>query len=107
MLAKFNQIVSTEALDSLFSKSFEVPVVLLKHSSTCGISADIMHQMGSVDGEINIIVIQENRELSNSVAERINHRHQSPQAFVIRDGKAIYHATHYAISPFEIEKKLK
>ena len=60
-----------------------------------------------IDADVNVIVIQEHRDLSNEVAERINHRHQSPQAFVIKDGKAIYHATHYGINPAEIESKLR
>ncbi len=107
MPAKFNQITTEEQLDSLFLDSYERPIALIKHSDTCGISADVMYQLGSLDAEVNVIVIQQNRDLSNSLAVRIAHRHQSPQAFVIRDGKAIYHATHYGISPTAIEKQLK
>lgn len=106
MPARFTRITSGEQLDSLFERSHEQPVALIKHSNSCGISADVLHQLGEIDGEINVIVIQENRDLSNAVAERIGHRHQSPQAFVIVDGKAIYHATHYGIDPKEIAKKL-
>ncbi|MEO7660653.1 MAG: bacillithiol system redox-active protein YtxJ, partial [Pyrinomonadaceae bacterium] len=102
-----NKITTEEQLDSLFQDSYDRPVALIKHSDTCGISSDIMDQLGSVEAEINVIVIQQNRDLSNSVAVRIEHRHQSPQAFVIKDGKAIYHATHYGISPAEIENQLK
>ena len=106
MPAKFTHIVSEEQLDSLFETSFQRSVALLKHSDTCGISADILYQLGEIDGEINVLVIQEHRDLSNSVAKRTGHRHQSPQAFVIKDGKSIYHATHYGINPKEIEKIL-
>ena len=106
MPAKFTYVTSEEQLDSLFETSFQHPVALLKHSDTCGISADILHQLGAIDGEINVIVIQEHRDLSNSLAKRTGHRHQSPQAFVIKDGKSIYHATHYGINPSEIDNKL-
>ena len=106
MSAKFTRITSGAQLDALFAESFVKPVALVKHSNSCGISADVLHKLGEVDGDIAVIVIQENRDLSNSMADRIRHRHQSPQAFVIKDGKAIYHATHYGISPETIQAKL-
>ena len=107
MPARFNQITTEAQLDVLFENSHTHPVALIKHSDTCGISLNVMYDLKEIDADINVIVIQQNRDLSNDVAERINHRHQSPQAFVIKDGKAIYHATHYGIDPAEIESKLR
>ncbi len=107
MAATINQISTLHDLDTLFEESRRHPVALLKHSDTCGISASVMYDIREMDGEINVIVIQQNRDLSNAVAERLGHRHQSPQAFVIKDGKAIYHATHYGIDPTEIERNLR
>jgi len=106
MPAIFTRVTSEDQLEALFERSYERPIALFKHSNSCGISADMLHQLGEVAGDINVIVIQENRDLSNLLAERIGYRHQSPQAFVIRDGESIYHATHYGIDPAEIEKKL-
>ncbi len=107
MPANFIEITSNEQLDALFRDSFAHPVALIKHSNTCGISSNVMYDLKQIDADINVIVIQQHRDLSNDVAERINHRHQSPQAFVIKDGKAIYHATHYGIDPTVIESKLR
>ncbi|MEQ1606891.1 MAG: bacillithiol system redox-active protein YtxJ [Pyrinomonadaceae bacterium] len=107
MPARFNQITSEAQLDALFEDSRSHAVALVKHSDTCGISANVMYDLREIDADINVIVIQQNRDLSNDLAERINHRHQSPQAFVIKDGKAIYHATHYGIDPAAIESKLR
>ena len=106
MPATFTRITSAEELDSLIERSYKHPVVLFKHSNSCGISSDILHQLGEIDGNVNVIVIQENRDISNLAADRTGHRHQSPQAFVLRDGKPIYHATHYGIDPQEISEKL-
>lgn len=107
MLSKFVEITSKEQLDSLFESSYVQPVALLKHSNSCGISADVLYQFEDFDLTLNIIVIQEHRDLSNLTAEMTGHRHQSPQAFVLKDGKAIYHATHYGIDPATIVAKLK
>jgi bacillithiol system protein YtxJ len=66
-----------------------------------------MYDLREIDAEINVVVIQDHRDISNQIAERLDHRHQSPQAFVIKDGKAIYHATHYGIDPQAIEDLLR
>ncbi len=96
-----------EKLDALIAASAERPVFIFKHSDTCGISAHILEQLNEIDGEINILVVQHDRDVSNAVVERLGIRHASPQAFVLKDGKPIYHATHYGIDPDEIAKHLK
>ncbi len=107
MAANFVSVDSLEALDALFEESHLTPVVLFKHSNTCGISADLIEQVGAVNANINVIVVQQHRPISNAIAERTGYRHQSPQAFVIKNGKAIYHATHYGINASDIEAGLK
>lgn len=107
MSAKFVKIGSSGELDELFERSYEEPVVLLKHSNSCGISLDILEQTASVNGVVYYVVVQENRSLSNEISDRTGHRHQSPQAFVIKDGKPTYHATHYGIDPESIDNLLK
>lgn len=107
MSANVIEITSVEHLDALFEESHKKPVVLFKHSNSCGISADVFQQIEQIDGDVNVVVIQEHRPISNFIAEKTGYRHQSPQAFVIKDGKAVYHATHYGIDPKEIEAKSK
>ncbi len=106
MAANFVNIESHEKVDALFKSSFSYPVVIFKHSNTCGISLDVKEMIASVIGQINLIVVQENREASQAVETLTGHRHQSPQAFVIRDGKAVYHASHYGIDPTAINASL-
>jgi len=107
MIAKLTKVESIERLDELFRASFERPVVLFKHSNRCGISSHVLEETSSIDGEINIVVIQDHRPISNAIAERTGHRHQSPQAFVIRNGETVYHATHYGISTARIAELVK
>ena len=107
MQARFFTLDSLDKLDALFAESAAHPVVLFKHSNSCGISAHIKYQLNPLDAEIHVIVVQESRPVSNAVAERLGIRHASPQAFVIRDRKVVYHATHYGIDPAAIEKALE
>lgn len=107
MSALIKYIRSAEELDAVFSASYDQPHIVLKHSISCGISAHILQQLtGSINYEINVIVVQTERALSDLVADRTGHRHQSPQIFVLANGKPIYHATHYGIDPDAVNLKL-
>lgn len=107
MPATFNYIDTADKLDALFAESYEHPVALLKHSSSCGISAHTMYQLDETDALVSVLVVQDHRELSNVVAMRTGYRHQTPQAFVLRDGRSIYQATHYAIDPQKVAELIK
>jgi len=65
-----------------------------------------MEMVDEVGNEINFVVVQDDRDISNSIADRTGHRHQSPQIFVIKNGKPVYHATHYGVDPEAIEEAI-
>ncbi|MEO8572628.1 MAG: bacillithiol system redox-active protein YtxJ [Pyrinomonadaceae bacterium] len=106
MSANFINIVSIDGLDRLFERSFDQPVIVLKHSTTCGISSGVYREVGRVAADVNVIVMQTHRDVSNAIASRTGIRHESPQAFVLRNGKAVYHASHYDIEAGQIEASL-
>lgn len=106
MKAVFNKINSVEELEEVFTKSSEKPVALFKHSMTCPISSDVYQEIKNVDGEINLVVVQTARNISNEIAARTGIRHESPQAIVLKDGKAIYHASHYDITAEDVSVNL-
>ena len=95
----FQPIVSLEQLDRLFELSDTTPVVLFKHSSTCGTSFYINELMETVSADVHRVIVQDHRDVSNYIADRTGIRHQSPQVFVIKDRKVVYSASHYSISP--------
>lgn len=104
MNSKFQPIASIEALDPLFDRSFTEPVVLLKHSNSCGTSAYVFEIMSEVPGDIHLVTVQERRDISNAIADRTGIRHQTPQVFVIVNGEIAYTASHFNISPDAIGK---
>ena len=106
MSANFINVDSLDALDRLFEDSFQRPVVLLKHSTTCGISSGVFREVSQVAVDVNVVIIQTHRDLSNSISSRTGVRHESPQAMVLIDGKVVYHASHYDIEAVHIEASL-
>jgi bacillithiol system protein YtxJ len=103
----FITLDTEEKLNELFKQSIEKPVVLFKHSITCPISTDACNQMAIVDGDVNIVIVQTARPISNAIAERTNIQHQSPQMIVLRNGKPIFNASHYDITADKLEGLLK
>jgi bacillithiol system protein YtxJ len=106
MNAKFHKINSPEELENLFQKSADAPVILFKHSVTCPISANVYSEVAEMDADINVVIVQERRNISNLIAEKTGIRHESPQAIVLQDGKPVYHASHYDITAVEIQEFL-
>jgi bacillithiol system protein YtxJ len=107
MNSNFKPLDSAEKLEEIFQKSHEAPVLVFKHSTTCPISAAAYRQIQGVDADVNIIIVQTARAVSNELANRISIRHESPQAIILKDGKPIYHASHYDVTAEEINGKLK
>jgi thioredoxin 1 len=104
MAANFIKVDSIERLDELFKESHKRPIVFFKHSLTCGISAGVKDIVSDVEADLNVVVVQTERHLSNEISVRTSVRHQSPQAIVIKDGQAIYHASHYDITSDDIRQ---
>jgi bacillithiol system protein YtxJ len=102
----FVTLNTVEKLDELFEKSHETPVVLFKHSVTCPISSDVYREISGVKTEINLVVVQSARPISNEIAARTNIRHESPQAIVLKDGKPVYYASHYDVTADDLSKHL-
>ena len=107
MKARFTEILNPNELEEVFQKSFETPVVIFKHSLTCPISAGVYQEISRADADINLVVVQKAREVSNAVAEKTKIRHESPQAIVLKDGSPVYHAAHYDVTAEDVENELR
>jgi len=79
-------------------------VIVFKHSPRCSISImakDRLERKWSLDKEkfpAYYIDVLTSRPASNHMAEKYNVTHESPQVFVIKQGKCVYTASHSEIS---------
>jgi bacillithiol system protein YtxJ len=94
-----------EELDKLLGESAARPVLLFKHSYTCGISAEALDElMAHLDNEaLNraryaLVTVQTHRDVSNAVTRKLGVRHETPQALVIRDGQVVWSASHFRVT---------
>ena len=107
MTNNFSPVSDASALEQLFEQSNAEPVLLFKHSNSCPISSRAYRQMQDVKTPVSIIVVQDERELSSEVATRTGVRHETPQALVLRNGRAVWAASHFDISADAVEQAVR
>lgn len=107
MANNFSPVSDASSLEQLFERSNAEPVLLFKHSNSCPISARAYRQMQEVKVPVSIIVVQDERELSREVATRTGVRHETPQALVLRNGRAVWAASHFDISADSVEQAVR
>ena len=91
----------------MLALSHERPVLLFKHSLTCPISAAAYKEMSDFEGDISLIVVQQARDVSREVESVTGIRHESPQAIILRNGKAVWNLSHWKITRSAVEAALR
>ena len=81
--------------------------LLFKHSPICPVSARARQELerfltARPDVPSALVDVLAARPLSQLVAAHSGVRHESPQALVLRDGKAAWGASHFAITADEV-----
>ncbi|MTH55644.1 bacillithiol system redox-active protein YtxJ [Bacillus mangrovi] len=80
----------------------------LKHSLTCPISKEAFQQFSRFTEDENVnayfLHVQESRELSAYIAEKLETQHESPQAFLIKNGTVLWNASHWNITKDSLSK---
>ena len=111
------QLQHIEQLDRLLSESHTRPLLLFKHSFTCGVSAEALDELidhlnadiaaaGVPDPHYAIVTVQTHRDVSNAVSTKLGVRHETPQALLIRDGRVIWSASHFRVTAEAMKKAL-
>jgi bacillithiol system protein YtxJ len=57
--------------------------------------------------DVNLLEVQTARELSREVASITGVRHETPQVIVLRDGKAVWNASHYDVNATSVSQALQ
>jgi len=102
-----------EDLDRLLAQTAERPLLLFKHSLTCGTSAEALDELidhlneDKLDARYAIVTVQSHRELSNAVSARLGIRHETPQALLIRDGRVVWSASHFRVTAAAVHDAIR
>ena len=103
----FIELSAVNELDDLLSRSDEEPVIVFKHSSTCGISARAHREMVKVTHPIGIVIVQKARPLSDEIEQRFGLPHETPQVLIVRNGKLAWSASHFRITADAVNRAVE
>ncbi len=93
-----------EELDAALAASAVRPILIFKHSATCGTSAMAAEEIGDLIAgaplgvDIYLLRIQAARAVSREVERRLRVRHESPQVLLIQDGQVVWSASHFRVT---------
>ena len=104
--ARFHPLTD-DAWEEWCEQSRHCPVVLFKHDPYCGISSAAHDRVARLDREVALVDVADQKPLSMRVARETGVRHESPQVLVLRDGKAVWSASHWSITAAAIERAVK
>jgi len=100
-----------ESLDAAIAESRDRPVLLFKHSRYCGVSMEALDELQShIDTQpvggvaYRMVTVQTHRSVSDAIAQRLGIRHETPQAILLRDGKAVWNASHFRITSSQLDQ---
>ncbi len=94
---------SLEQLEEVISSSRDKPQVIFKHSTRCYISravkSNFENEWHGLDDLVDLFYLDllEHRDVSNAIMDKLSVQHQSPQIILIKNDKAVYHASHDSI----------
>lgn len=102
---------SIAQLEEIVEKSKNKSQVIYKHSSTCGISRMVLGMFTDsfdmeTDVDLYFLTIQNHRGVSNTIEDKFEVRHESPQLLVVKNGEVVFHTSHGAISDTDFTKYL-
>src|SRR3954470_9439278 len=105
-----------DELHRLIAESQTRPVLLFKHSRTCGTSMEALDELVEHLNERGattsapryaMVTVQTHRDVSNAATKQLGVRHETPQALLIRDGRVVWSASHFRVTASAVEQAVK
>lgn len=107
------ELRTTDDLDRLLEASSTQPVLIYKHSLTCGTSAMAFEEIRdlvagpAIGARIGVVMVQPSRGVANEITSRLAVRHETPQVLLVRDGLVVWHASHFRVTADAVRAALE
>jgi bacillithiol system protein YtxJ len=111
-LADVQELTKVEEWKRLLAESENTPVMLIKHSTRCPISAGAhdeflkhVHVEALPGVRYARVLVVENRTVSNAVAEDTGVKHESPQVLLLKNGASVWTTSHGRITAAALKEQ--
>ncbi|GAB6930384.1 bacillithiol system redox-active protein YtxJ [Paenibacillus sp. JCM 10914] len=106
---QWREITTIEEWNEILEKSAERGQVILKHSTTCPVSANALSEFDqyldkspNADIDYTLVKVIESRPVSNQIAEDLNVKHESPQIIYVKDKAKYWTTSHWSVTQAHI-----
>lgn len=104
-MAHWKEITTNEEWNTFFEGTTSKPVVVLKHSTACPVSANALEEFEgylsknpNTDVDYILVKVIESRPVSNQIAEDTGIKHASPQILYIKNKETVWNTSHWSIT---------
>ena len=104
MATPLKALSTIDELDALLASSAARPILIFKHSATCGTSAMAAEEIDALvtgpllDADVYLLRIQAARAVSDEIERRLRVRHESPQVLLLQHGQVVWSASHFRVT---------
>ncbi len=112
MHPELTHLTQIAEFERLLAESATHPLVLFKHSYSCGTSAEALDELISHlddhDGwaRFAMVTVQTDRAVSNAISARLGVRHETPQVLLVQGGRVVWSASHFRVTADEIGRAI-
>ena len=99
----WNRLSKPDEVEAVLKASEAKPQLVYKHSHTCGTclfakgELEAKFEKLQQKADLFFVNVKQARPVSDGFAEMLQVCHESPQVLIIKEGEAIWHASHSAI----------
>src|SRR6266404_4967568 len=90
----FIELRDVAALDNFLAQSNGDPVIIFKHSDSCGISARAYTQMSGLERPVGLVTVQTARAVSDEIGKRMGLAQHTPHVMIVHHGHVAWAASH-------------
>lgn len=98
----FRPLETSADWEDALDRSDDTAILVFKHSSSCSISGSANEEMKTLAAEEDVpvyrVVVQESRDVSDTIEDTLNVRHETPQAILVQDGRAVFDTSHLNVT---------
>lgn len=112
-MGQIRNLMTLDQWEEAYAASHSKPLLIFKHSTRCSTSAGAFEELsnwvedaGQSPLECVLVLVVENRPVSDAISERLELKHESPQAILLEKGKAVWHASHWRITYSTLDEHL-
>jgi monothiol bacilliredoxin len=85
--------------------------VVFKHSTRCPMSTEAFSEMkafveSSPQAPVFLVDVIDDRAISTEIARITSVRHESPQVLILKEGRVVWHASHYGVTATAVAREL-